>query len=1373
MATTINGPTNITLSLGAADSATVTAGGSITVQNGNTADLVYADGPYTGTVQNSGALTYDLGAAATAYYVFGPLGGTIQNDGSATVHVVSTGTATARGVFVNGDGLAGSAINNTGTLAVSVNQGNNFSWDNSLADTGITIAGNEAGTITNSGTLTVSRMATADTSAFLTAYGVNVYGDLTGSITNSGDITVTQTVHSSDSGARDTGIIVGSVAQGASISNSGNLTVTNTMNYDESGSATGIYVDSGVDGTISNSGTVTVTSYVGQNYSNHAYGIQTGDVGATGAITNSGTMAVAATGGEYAYAYGLSTDNVAGAVTNSGTLSVDALATYEASAYGIAVGTVDATGSVTNSGTLTVKANGYSSDGWAEAVGIAASDVSGAITNSGSMTVTALANSSSAYAYGIRTDAVDQGGSITNSGSITAYAQPGYDEYGSAVGIYVGGNADGNVTNSGSITANVVAGYYDATALGIYIDGAVGADGVDATVSNSGSIVVTAVSGDDSASAIGIEAAYIGANGAVTNSGTIAATATAAAGYNASAAGIYVLDGVDVGGVINSSGTITATANGMDADISASGIYVDGQVAGSVSNSGHITATANELGVTTAANASATGIYVTSLGVTGSITNSGSITANANVTNLVGSGEATAYGIYLSDSSTSMAPGSTVANSGTIRVTAQANGGTGTAGSPSAQAVGILANGAMFGDINNSGTILATASVSNTTDQRANAAGIGVEGLFGGSIESSGTISAAAYAGSATNTNSGAFAGGVLITQSAIDGTITLNGRINATATGDGALAAGLFTFNDANTTITNSGTILATATANAANSTNSWVDGLNGAIGIGMIYADGSTVINSGTITADFTNNDGNTASGLYGAAGVGVMFATADLIANTGTINVSALDAPAAGIAIGNIDGSTVFNGGTIRATESGTGTAYGIYIANADSTMLVNTGRIIAEQNGDIGTAIDMNAADGSTNTAVQLASGGFIEGYINLAAGIDGITTLDVVGTAGASVDWSVDGTGNATGGYTVNQSVDYGVPVFASGLDGTTPEFATIDASQFAGQRDAIADAGAQSVAPLATQTDAALATGVVGKFKAYAGISNSAMTYAGTGTSPIVIDPVAQTTNMGGGTLDQKVRTSTVSAGGTVKTDSGLVFGLGVGGQSGSATVNAAYMASSKTTYNGGFGGVSVAAQSGAMSFNGALTAGVMSNTAKRYINDNLTFGGIDTATATYNSTFVTAQLGVTGHVKLGNGLTFLPEATIRYTSGHVDAYTETGANAAASVGAQSFGVLESELGLNLQKELGTGVMRGGISVISRTMQGDKATSVTMIGDTNSVSGFASNTTMTKLSLGYTAKLSDGVSFDLGASKVMGSGSSSGTTVSGQIRFSF
>lgn len=1045
-------------------------------------------------------------------------------------------------------------------------------------------------------------------------------------------------------------------------------------------------------------------------------------------------------------------------------------------------------------------------------------------------------NAAYMYAAGIYVDDVmDSDSQITNAGAITVTADGSSSEsvYAYGIAAELGSDADAMVSNSGTISVDATGmnGFVDAVGIsqGYTSTYTVGADtnisffgATLGDIANSGDITVSATAYGTSegssadAYATGIYTTLM-SGGSIDNSGTVTVTATiddnSTKGGSALAHGIWVEQGIDGTSTITSNGTLDVTAIGSGGgEASAFGIEI-GNISESYDNSdfglmdgtmtidGDVSATAIVTG-STSAGARAFGVMASYAGHDSVIETTGTISASA-------SGEynsgAFANGVTLGISD------GTVTLGGDIDATATVAGVSSSSGYAAANGVEIFWN-RTGSQVETTGTITVDAHV---------------EG--GGSAAANGVVTVLDLNLSAKDDPNYGLADGVLKLTS-------LNGTISVDASGSSALAAGSLSYFSFATATVNNGTIDATATATNVGGADGAMllaplfvaaqsggltpgdlpppfDGvasilfgslfegsgdINGAVGMGSLFNFASATVNTGDITVDFDLQGTSEASGLYGAAGMGVMANYMGLVANTGTITASATDAPAAGMAVARNVGFVV-NSGTIHADADGTeGQAIGVFVDGLGT--FINTGTIVAADNGD-NAGIAVYATNRSPEAGVNvgttvLATGGFLEGEIRLSGEVSGpnssYMSLDVLGTAGSAVNWTVYGEDANTSDDLYMGDASLGTTVFKDHVEPLEWQFTTIDSSQFAAQRETLADASTQSSAVQADKTAAALASGVAGKFEAYGAATRSNMTYAATGQSPITLDPVGMWlgvlmdhateeeaisaySNMSGGTLERDVSTSTLSAGGTTQTDKGVAVGFGIGGQSGSATMSSAYMTSSDTTYNGAYAGVTVATQVKDFTLVGGLTAGTLSNSYDRWENNNLVLGGIDQVSGTYNSTYVTLQGGTTGHFNLGHGITLSPGVTLRYTNGKVDAYSETGDETAAwaSVAAQSFGIMESQLDLGIAKSFGSGSLSAAVSITNRALRDGDNVDVTMIGDQETVSGFAADTKTRTVTIGYSADLSAGMTLNFEAARVMGSDNVSGTTVSGGFNFAF
>ncbi|MBW0004724.1 MAG: autotransporter domain-containing protein [Hyphomicrobiales bacterium] len=462
--------------------------------------------------------------------------------------------------------------------------------------------------------------------------------------------------------------------------------------------------------------------------------------------------------------------------------------------------------------------------------------------------------------------------------------------------------------------------------------------------------------------------------GAVTNAGTISATAPSPLSIVTST----------VGGGISNTGTITSSGSGArGVNIGPSSTIFNGIANG---QSGVISATGS---------GQVTALSIGQDTVSGGVTNNGQITASTTTTVAGALADANAIAVFGGGSNFSGG----INNAGGITVNSQQPA------SGPAFATGILVQGGIFsGGVTNTGSISAQASGSN---QGAQASGISLTAE-----------------GAQANGNSGSFAGSIFSGDLALRGSISASASANsqlqaasafglqAVAQGGGlptanALATGgTFTGN-----ITNSGSI----TVASANS--------------GQVFAVGILATAEGGGSIEVQNGK----AALAKSSSTGGLFTGS--IANSGTIAVSAVGSGsgnAAGVAVNFTSpsrlngvtttrgtfGGSISNTGTISATASGSGvSAFGIQIGNTANHVVEagiftgsvsNSGTITSVgQNGATGVGIKVltPVAGGVTNTGTITGSSAAIDLSQELGGGT-------VVTQAGGLLNGSVIGSGNA-------------------------------------------------------------------------------------------------------------------------------------------------------------------------------------------------------------------------------------------------------------------------------------------------------------------------------------------------------------------------
>lgn len=827
----------------------------------------------------------------------------------------------------------------------------------------------------------------------------------------------------------------------ASLTNSGTISATANV-YGQSWSdyyatATALSVDGAVQGAISNSGTISASANVdayAYGYDASAYGLyldggsfysdsEVGNwSGATTVDTSNTDLATSVTTTAWAYnsasasawtsTYADVALGLGASLTNSGIISATASADY-AYATAVALDIEGAVlGTISNSGNITADAEVGSHDAYANAVYLDGGDSwseSGSDTYSYNETASSTSGPLS-YTSNYAWNSVDAGtwasddsyvslgsaAALTNSGLISATAVSGY-ESASATALEINGAVLGTVANTGTISATATADDYYADATAVYLDGG----WIDSysgswndtngyTATTVGVITETTTNSAWATTYITNEAyVALGAGAAFTNSGTIAATATAGnlattSGSSASATAVRMYGAVL--GAINNSGTISATAVAGYEDAYATGVYLGG---GDVNSySGDSTGTWSESSTAVSQSTSVTNwmtdeSYV-SLGTTGVFTNTGSISASAKA----GGYSASASALVLDG-----AMRGTLTNSGSITAAA-------VAGYDYAYATGVSLDG---GD-------LYTENGTRTNGINAytyNYARVSVDGT----LVNDGVISADAEAGYST-----AYADGVAI-YGVIRGSVVNNGEITATATAgyDDAYAKGVY---------------LGAGWVSSGNQDTSEGDDFS--------LANGGAFTNTGTISAFAeAGEDYASATGLYSWGQM------AGVINNTGTIRASAnvgdSDASAMGLVVSGDVTGTITNSNAIAASADAGGDyadAVALAVWGDVSGSIINTDSLGAYASARTGGAYAQGLyADHVSGTISN-------SGTVDVAA--DGGTGW--ASATGFHIDGGMSGTGNLTNtGYVgvLAESNSDGVRAYGVSVSGAMHDSAMV------------------------------------------------------------------------------------------------------------------------------------------------------------------------------------------------------------------------------------------------------------------------------------------------------------------------------------------
>src|SRR6185312_2738508 len=708
-------------------------------------------------------------------------------------------------------------------------------------------------------------------------------------------------------------------------------------------------------------------------------------------ITNTGS--ISATALSYSPAVGVeaySAFSGAATVNNSGSIAATAVS---GSATGVMAQAHYGQVSVVNSGDISATAGVGTYYQHNRAVGIVASSGAGYspgithVTNSGNITANGF-NLGEGIAGSARYGDLWSTNTATGTG-----AANGQDE---AIGIGTGQNnhnsfgryIDGYtsqaiINNAGSITATADSSNCtactnaQATGIQVFLN-----DGRDVTITNSGAIAVSALgnSTEDLVGGFGIDAVTYLGDITIGNSGSIAVVASDNTGDDHSYGSWGINANTYKGDIsIVNSGDIGVTVSGpneINRGINAAVNFGDA----SIVNSGSISLTSglNADPTNTFATGYLTGIFVHASHGAATVSNSGNITIDSTRPFF-------AAGIYVGGTASYVA-NVAVTNSGDIAIDSESGGG----------AYGIQVNGVRGGAalVDNSGKI-------EITDGQAFA------GVMGMNV----------HTGSAINSTN----------------TITNSGDINVSG---GTKAMGVYTQNSSysryygtgHVTLDNSGSISASIIDSVSNATSYQA----AAIGAQIRNADSTTVTNSGSITATMSADPtGGYGFGRVTATGLGVLiFPGFNLHPYDGVVSITNT---------GSIAASVTSNGATIGFLPND---AMGIRtLSTYAAASVTNSGSITATAQTDASTtsafAVPFSAVGVFMSTNYQLGGGILSLGDMTVTNVDTGSITATSTSNYGAV---STKGTGiDATLGRSASFLVgaDTGITVNNAGLISAT------------------------------------------------------------------------------------------------------------------------------------------------------------------------------------------------------------------------------------------------------------------------------------------------------------------------------------------------
>jgi hypothetical protein len=198
------------------------------------------------------------------------------------------------------------------------------------------------------------------------------------------------------------------------------------------------------------------------------------------------------------------------------------------------------------------------------------------------------------------------------------------------------------------------------------------------------------------------------------------------------------------------------------------------------------------------------------------------------------------------------------------------------------------------------------------------------------------------------------------------------------------------------------------------------------------------------------------------------------------------------------------------------------------------------------------------------------------------------------------------------------------------------------------------------------------------------------------------------------------------------------------------------FAASHNGEADGFFAGVNGRKQWGNLFLDLALTGGFMSHDQDRFVNDNLAPLGVSFANASFDSTFISPEAGLSMSFDAGNGLTITPGARVRYAAQWLDGFTETGSNANATVDDRTLGLLEASAEIAATQRLAFGSITGRLGLLGRASTGDVDVFVSLIGVTDRVGFGTGNDVAGYVGLGASIDAGENLKVELDGQAVFG-----------------
>jgi hypothetical protein len=238
-------------------------------------------------------------------------------------------------------------------------------------------------------------------------------------------------------------------------------------------------------------------------------------------------------------------------------------------------------------------------------------------------------------------------------------------------------------------------------------------------------------------------------------------------------------------------------------------------------------------------------------------------------------------------------------------------------------------------------------------------------------------------------------------------------------------------------------------------------------------------------------------------------------------------------------------------------------------------------------------------------------------------------------------------------------------------------------------------------------------------------------------------------------TLAQQINQRGVSGSYNFKPQGNVNLNIIAGYVSGNISVDSRFAKSYDIDSEGPFAGLLGVYNADLALVNFGVTAGRLQHNNKRFVNDNTIADGASHATASYDSTFLAPQIGISKNFNSDN-IIYKPSANVRYNIQSIDGYTETGSNGNATIKSYTTGVLESNIEIAATKLFNTNSYTIKTGYLNRQSMGDNNTSVTIIGQTKSISFGDKNNSSYYIGFGADVNLENNFKLSFDVEKYMG-----------------